>query len=99
LNREKRGEKLSAARFIQGYAVDRLVELVESMEADNNVQRDPFANERRFEQRFPTLVPELGKWMQGYERNCDSALEILAFLERHFGVNEAIAKAIRELCS
>ena len=27
--REKRGEKLSAMRFIQGYAVDRLLELAE----------------------------------------------------------------------
>src|SRR5690349_19278563 len=27
LNREKRGEKLSATRFIQGYAVDRVLEL------------------------------------------------------------------------
>jgi hypothetical protein len=99
LNREKRGERLSATRFIQGYAVDRLLELAESIEAENHSQRDPFANERRFEQRLPTIAPELGTWMQGYERNCASALAILAFLERHFGVNETIAKAIRELCS
>lgn len=98
LNREKRGEKLSAARFIQGYAVDRLLELVEYVEPGIQIQRDPFVNERRFEQRFPKIAPELDRWMQGYERNCDSALAILAFLEKHFEVNKVIAKEIRELC-
>jgi lincosamide nucleotidyltransferase B/F len=98
LNREKRGERLSATRFIQGYAVDRLLELVEYVETANNVHRDPFVKERRFEQRFPRIVPELGKWMQGYEKNGESALAILAFLERHFEVNKEIVKAIRELC-
>ncbi len=99
LSREKRGEKLSAARFIQGYAVDRLLELVEHIEPENKAQRDLFVNERRFEQRFPGIAPEIGEWMQGYERNCDSALAIMAFLEKHFEVNRAIAKAIRELCA
>jgi len=99
LNREKRGEKLSALRFIQGYAVDRLLELIEYIESGNKAQRDPFVNERRFEQRFPRLAPEMDIWMQGYERNCDSALAILAFLEKHFEINGAIAKSIRNLCA
>jgi len=98
LNREKRGEKLSATRFIQGYAVDRLLELVEYLESANETHRDPFVNERRFEQRFPSLTSQLSTWMQGYEKNHESALAILTFLERHFEVNEAIAKAIRKLC-
>jgi hypothetical protein len=98
LNREKRGEKLSATRFIQGYAVDRALELVEHMEKSREVHRDPFVNERRFERRFPSLVPQISAWMQGYEKNCASALAIVVFLEAHFKVNKAIAKAIRELC-
>ena len=98
LNREKRGEKLSATRFIQGYAVDRLLELVEFIEPANETYRDPFVNERRFEQRFPALTSRVSIWMQGYERNCESALAILAFLEEHFEVNESLARAIRELC-
>jgi len=36
--------------------------------------------------------------MQGYEKNCESAMAILTFLEKYFEVNEALAKAIRELC-
>jgi len=98
LNREKRGEKLSATRFIQGYAVDRLLELVEYIKPANEAHRDPFVNERRFEQRFPDLDSQVSTWMQGYEKNCESALAILEFLEDYFEVNEAIAKAIRELC-
>ena len=98
LNREKRGEKLSATRFIQGYAVDRLLELVEYVESANETFRDPFVNERRFEQRFPALTSQVNTWMQGYEKNCESALAMLEFLEDYFEANEAIAKAIRELC-
>jgi hypothetical protein len=99
LSRERRGEKLSAMRFIQGYAVDRLLELAEYIEPENEVHPDPFVNERRFEQRFPVIAPEVGKWMQGYEKNCDSALAILTFLEKHFEINEALANTVRELCT
>ena len=98
LNREKRGEKLSATRFIQGYALDRLLELVEYVEPANETHRDPFVNERRFEQRFPALTSQVSAWMQGYEKNRESALAILAFLDEHFEVNKAIRDAIRELC-
>lgn len=97
LNRDKRGEKLSAARFIQGYTVDRVVELVEYIDEAEKVHRDPFVNERRFEQRFPELTTQASTWMQGYEKNRESALAIFAFLEEHFEVNEAIASAIRNM--
>ncbi len=99
LNREKRGERLSATRFIQGYAVDRLLELVEYIAPESKADRDPFGNERRFERRFPDVASEIGCWMQGYEKNCESALAILTFLERHFKINGAIAQAIRRLCN
>jgi lincosamide nucleotidyltransferase B/F len=97
LNREKRGEKLSATRFIQGYAVDRVLELAEYIEPASEVHLDPFVNERRFEQRFPDLTSQLSQWIQGYEKNCESALAILDFLQAHFEVNKAIANSIREL--
>lgn len=97
LLRDLRGEKLTAMRFIQGYAVDRLLELAEYIESGKAVNRDPFVNERRFEQRFPNLAAPLATWTQGYEKNRESALAILSFLEGHFAVNTAIAKAIRDL--
>jgi hypothetical protein len=98
MGRDKRGEKLSATRFIQGYAVDRLVELAEYIEPEQGVTRDIFVNERRFETRHPITAHELPSWVQGYERNRESALAILSFLEEHFEVNQAIAAAIRKLC-
>jgi lincosamide nucleotidyltransferase B/F len=97
LGRLRRGEKLSAARFIQGYAVDRLLDLAAYIEPEMPAFRDPFNPERRCEQRFPGLADELRQFMQGYEGSAESALAILAFLERHFEVNPAMAKAIREL--
>jgi lincosamide nucleotidyltransferase len=99
MGRDKRGEKLSAMRFIQGYAVDRLLELSEYIEPEQDVTRDIFANERRFEARHPAIADEMSFWLQGYERNRESALAILSFLESHFEVNEAMANAIRELCA
>lgn len=98
LNRDKRGEKLSATRFVQGYAVDRCLELAKYVDEAKEVHRDPFVNERRFEQRFPKLATQISAWMQGYDKNCESALAILAFLEQHFEVNEAIANSIQGLC-
>jgi hypothetical protein len=97
LGRLKRGEKLSAERFIQHYAVDRLVELASLIEHETDVAKDEFTNERRFEQRFPQLAQELPHFIQGYERNIESARAILEFLERHFEVNQALASAIRQL--
>jgi len=97
LNREKRGEKLSGMRFIQDYAVDRVLELAEYIEPAREAHLDPFVNERRIEQRYPAFIPQFSAWMQGYEKNHESALAILAFLEAHFEVNAAIVNAIREL--
>lgn len=97
LQRDKRGEKLSAMRFIQGYAVDRLLELVEHVEPGEEIHRDPFVNERRFEQRYPDLVSQLRLWTQGYEKNRESALAMLDYMEMHFDINEAMANEIRKV--
>ena len=99
MGRDKRGEKLSAMRFIQGYAVDRLLELAEYIEPEQNVTRDIFSNERRFEARHPVIARELPSWLPGYQHNRESALAILTFVESHFEVNAALANAIRQLCA
>jgi lincosamide nucleotidyltransferase B/F len=97
LGRFRRGEKLSAAQFVQNHAVDRILELAKQIEREEDIPRDVFANERRFEQRFPKIAQELPLFVQGYERSIESALALLGFLERHFDINPAIAAAIREL--
>ncbi len=99
LGRDRRGEKLSSMRFIQWYAVDRLIELVETLETAQPGFRDEFSAERRFEQRFPLTSQQISGWMQGYAHNRESALSILEFLESHFEINAAMSRAIRDYCT
>ncbi|MEW5869700.1 MAG: hypothetical protein AB1894_10530 [Chloroflexota bacterium] len=99
LCRFQRGERLSAARFIQGYAIDRLVELSTFIEKPQLIPPDPFTPERRCEQRCPLLAQELPELIQGYARSPHSARAILAYLERHFSLDPAMKGAILALCA
>lgn len=99
LSRNARGETLSAMRCIQVYAVDRILELAARLESATGAARDPFAFERRFEQRYPDFVHALQSFMRGYAGNIDSARAILAFLESHFEVDPAMKNAITMLCN
>lgn len=99
LSRYRRGEKLSAARFIQGHALDRLIDLSEYIEPAPKQDRDPFSSDRRYEQRFPNLAPELPSLLPGYDHSVESALATLNFLDRHFTVNEAMRDAILALAN
>jgi hypothetical protein len=92
--RYRRGEKISAQRFIQHYAVDRIIEMAARLEAEQPGFRDLFSGERRFEQRFPNLAAWLPQFIQGYERTPDSAKAILTFLEQHFEINPAMKAEI-----
>jgi hypothetical protein len=98
LCRYQRGEKLSAERFIQHYAVDRILELSPHLETPTPASPDAFAIERRCENRFPTLAKELPHFVQGYARSRESARAIVTFLERHFELNPALKAKILELC-
>jgi hypothetical protein len=66
LERDRRGETLSALRFIQQYAVDRLLELAATLEPEQPAFKDSFTPERRFEQRYPSVAARLPAFMQGY---------------------------------
>ena len=98
LGRFRRGEMLAGARLVQGYALDRLMELAAWIEVEQPVASDPFAGERRFEQRFPSVAASLPRFMQGYERTPESARAILLFLDQHFEINSALRAAILALC-
>lgn len=98
LCRYHRGEKLSAQRLVQHYAVDRLLELAAFVEKEKPLPRDVFANERRFEKRFPALAEELPQFIQGYERTRESARAILLWLEDRFEINRSMAQAVHQLC-
>jgi hypothetical protein len=92
-------QRLSAARFIQHNAVDRVLALTAQIEPATPASADSFAVERQVEQRYPELARLLPQFMQGYARSCESALAILAFLEAHWEVNAALAAAIRARCT
>jgi hypothetical protein len=101
LQRWHRGERLSAARFVQGHAVDRLIEL--------DARRHPvpisapladrFNRERRLEARQPLLAAELPGLVPGYLHTPAAALAALAALQRR-GLGSdcsAMVERIREL--
>jgi hypothetical protein len=95
LRRYRRGEKLSARRFIQGYAFERVLELIELSLPAVTAERDPFSLERRWEQRFPQLKEWLVRFLPGYEHSPLAAQAILEFLQAHFEAPEGIAGPIR----
>lgn len=98
MGRYRRGEKVSAARFIQQYAFDRLLDLCQLLAKDDAPYRDPFVFERRIEQRFSHLNIDFASMQQGIERCPESALAQLAFLRQHFEVNPAMSARIEALC-
>ncbi|MFC4455432.1 hypothetical protein [Deinococcus sonorensis] len=97
LQRYRRGERLSALRFVQGYALDRVLQLMARQEGGGAGQPDPFAPERRLEQRHPEAAALLMAFAPGYLGTPDAALAMLAWLEAHVTVNPAIAAAIRQV--
>ena len=113
LHRDLRGEHLAATRFVQGYAVDRLITVLDlvgpaggrSQPADGAfsgaLQRDPYAVERRVEQRLPAGALPLAELVPGYGpgRNAAAALTALDLLERHARVDPAMATRIRSLAA
>lgn len=102
LQRWHRGEKLAAMRMVQGYAVDRLIELdaLRAMADGTLPAADPFGRERRLEQRQPGLVAELPSVVPGYLHTPDAALAILEALRRRGAVlNPSITDRIRLLCA
>lgn len=97
LGRFRRGEKLSAARFIQGHAVDRVVELAARIESAQSGLADPFDGGRRFEQRFGETAVHLPHFIPGYDHSPAAAQIILEFLDNHFPINPAMKQAIQIL--
>jgi hypothetical protein len=97
LCRYRRGEKLSAFRFIQQYAVDRVMDLTAARTAEASLHEDAFDGPRRFERRYPSLATVLPSFMQGYEGSPDSAAAILAWLDATYDVDTAMKVAISAL--
>jgi len=97
LGRYARGERLSATRFVQSYAVDNILSVLHLLEQEVDYFPDPFGMERRVEQRYPRFADMIGGMIQGYDRVPESALRILNFIEEVYPVNPRLSAEIRRL--
>ncbi|WP_151525040.1 hypothetical protein [Serinicoccus kebangsaanensis] len=97
LHRESRGERLTAMRFIQVYAVDRVLALVRLDPASHLDHPDRFEATRRIEHaRLPTDLP-LHRMAPGYAHNVAAAGAVLDWLTTHHTTNPSITRAIHHL--
>lgn len=96
LQRYRRGERLSAMRFIQGHALDSFIKLLGVTEPSQPGHKDPFDLSRRVEQRSPGFAARFSSMAQGFERSPASALAILGALKERVEVDPAIERRIRE---
>lgn len=96
LHRDLRGERLTASRFIQVFAVDRILALTRLTQPPTS-PRDPFEATRRVETGYPTLIEPLRHMTAGYEHNQESAAAVLAWLTAHFNPDPVILSAISAL--
>ncbi len=98
LHRELRGERLTASRFIQSYAVDRVLALLRLTAPEAGAhRRDPFDPSRRVERAYPPQVLPLAGMVPGYAHNRAAARVTLDWLAARFPVDPAIADPIRSL--
>lgn len=100
LQRWHRGERLSAARFVQGHAVDRLIELDALRHPESVAGADPFNRERRIEARRPALAAELAALVPGYLGTPQAACAVLdALAARGALLAPPLVRRIRELAA
>ena len=98
LSRYCRGEMLSATKLVQEIAVSRVIELYELSAGKLQNNNDPFASERRIEQRYPEFASMLPKFIPGYKNTRGAAKEILSYLSMKYPLNGEMYSAILELC-
>ncbi|MBB6626854.1 hypothetical protein H5V45_05925 [Nocardioides sp. KIGAM211] len=97
LHRELRGERLTALRFIQMYAVDHVLALVRLTAPERLSQPDVFEGTRRVERaRLDEPLP-LDRMCPGYGRSTEAAAAVLGWLEAHHDPDPVIAGAVRAL--
>ncbi len=99
LGRYARGEKLSASRFVESYAINGLLSVLYLLEPEVDFYPDKFGNERRVEKRFPQFSSRIGNMLQGYDKVPDSAIHILNYLEEIYPVNAKLSSEIRRLAN
>ncbi|WP_229075952.1 nucleotidyltransferase domain-containing protein [Actinoplanes sp. DH11] len=96
LRRELRGERLSASRFIQSHAVDRVVSLLR-LSSGEVPYRDVFDPARRVERAYAADVLPLAEMVPGYAHNVAAARAVFGWLTHRYPVHPGIGAAIRAL--
>ncbi|MEV0900907.1 nucleotidyltransferase domain-containing protein [Actinoplanes sp. NPDC049802] len=96
LHRELRGERLAAARMIQGHVVDAVLALLRLGSGDVPY-RDPFDPSRRVERAYPADVLPLAEMVPGYRGNVAAARFTFEWLCRRYPVPSGFGGPIREL--
>jgi hypothetical protein len=99
LCRYRRGETLSAWRFIQNYCLDRVLELAEVSLNPGPGHADPYNRDRRFEDRYGEWTPVIQGLLQGYKNIPESALFLVNWVEQTFGINQAMKAQIVQLAT
>jgi hypothetical protein len=97
LHRELRGEHLTATRFIQVHAIDRILALTRLNEGTLLDQPDPFEPTRRIERGHLTNELPLEQMITGYTRNLDAARTTLDWLATHYPTDPVIVSKIADL--
>jgi hypothetical protein len=97
--RYRRGEFLSAWRFVQVYCLDRVLELASVWYPPAGGFPDRYVRDRRAEVRHPDLVPLIERVLVGYSGTPSAARAILAWLESRVAVNAALKAEILRLAS
>ena len=96
LHRELRGERLTAMRFIQVYAVDQVLALARLADSDRVRQRDPFEPTRRVDQAYGDELP-LASMVPGYSRKAAAAAATFDWLDSRYDVDPVVGQAITDL--
>lgn len=97
LNRLQRGEVSSATTFIQNHAFNNILRLFDGIFKQIDDYFDPYVYERRIEFKYTEARDLLPKFRQGYDKNKESALEMIQFLAKNYEINAYLLGKINEL--
>lgn len=99
LCRYRRGERLSAWRFVQSYCLDRFLEVIEATATPRPGLKDLYSKDRRFEALYPEAAAWLPRFETGYDRVPEAALAFLEWAETVRPVNPAMKAEITKLAT
>lgn len=98
LLRLHRGEKLNATRFIQSFAIDNILELLDKRHR-GKTRQDFFVLDRRIESRISDVEDLLKIFVTGYTSNVLAAKAIIDWLNQNYPCNQSMVARINALIS